>query len=112
MGSIPAITPYFGHSVQKSDTDFLLGRLMLHLGNASSSVRFPKGVAGQCLREIGGSGAARLPLWRDDDYDVRENGTVIGRIFSVPSAAPGPGCGREAARQRTALRPRARPRYD
>jgi hypothetical protein len=35
--------------------------------------------------------------WRDDDYDVLENGVVIGRIFKVlvaPEAAPG--CGRVA----------------
>src|SRR5262249_21241426 len=25
---------------------------------------------------------------RDDDYDVLENGVVVGRIFKVPAAAP------------------------
>jgi hypothetical protein len=24
--------------------------------------------------------------WRDDDYDVLENGVVVGRIFKVPVA--------------------------
>jgi hypothetical protein len=26
--------------------------------------------------------------WRDDDYDVLENGVVVGRIFKVPVAPP------------------------
>ena len=26
--------------------------------------------------------------WRDDDYDVLEDGVVAGRIFLVPAAAP------------------------
>jgi hypothetical protein len=35
--------------------------------------------------------------WRDDDYDVLENGVVVGRIFMVPVAPrAGPGCGRVA----------------
>jgi hypothetical protein len=28
--------------------------------------------------------------WRDDDYDVLENGVVVGRIFMVPVAAGSP----------------------
>ena len=32
---------------------------------------------------------------RDDDYDVLENGVLVGRIFKVPAAPHGrPGCGR------------------
>jgi hypothetical protein len=26
--------------------------------------------------------------WGDDDYDVLENGVVVGRIFKMPAAAP------------------------
>ena len=26
--------------------------------------------------------------WRDDDYDVLENGVVVGCIFNVPGAQP------------------------
>jgi hypothetical protein len=26
--------------------------------------------------------------WRDDDYDVLENGVVVGRILTVPVAPP------------------------
>ena len=26
--------------------------------------------------------------WGDDDYDVLENGVVVGRIFTVPVAPP------------------------
>jgi hypothetical protein len=26
--------------------------------------------------------------WREDDYDVLENGVVVGRIFKVPVAPP------------------------
>ena len=26
--------------------------------------------------------------WRDDDYDVLENGVVVGRIFHLEAAAP------------------------
>jgi hypothetical protein len=28
------------------------------------------------------------PSRREDDYDVLENGVVVGRIFKVPAAAP------------------------
>jgi hypothetical protein len=32
----------------------------------------------------------RAPIGdNQDDYDVLENGVVVGRIFTVPSAAPG-----------------------
>jgi hypothetical protein len=33
----------------------------------------------------------RAPIgWHQDDYDVIENGVVVGRIFKVPIAPPGP----------------------
>jgi len=34
--------------------------------------------------------------WGDDDYDVLENGKVVGRIFHLDAAAPD--CGRAAWR--------------
>jgi hypothetical protein len=30
----------------------------------------------------------RSGQWRDDDYDVLENGVVVGRIFHLDAAAP------------------------
>jgi hypothetical protein len=35
-----------------------------------------------------GSASRLSGQWRDDDYDVLENGVVVGRIFKMP-AAPG-----------------------
>jgi len=32
------------------------------------------------------SGSRSFGQWRDDDYDVIEGGTVVGRIFKVPIA--------------------------
>jgi hypothetical protein len=66
-------------------------------------VRVPKGVAAAACENRWDWAArprAHPASWRDDDYDVRKNGTVIGRIFSVPSAAPEDGAryGREIAR--------------
>jgi hypothetical protein len=36
-----------------------------------------------------GSASRPSGQWRDDDYDVLENGVVIGRIFLVPVAPEG-----------------------
>ena len=33
-----------------------------------------------------GSASRLSGQWRDDDYDVVENGVVVGRIFKVPVA--------------------------
>ena len=33
-----------------------------------------------------GSASRSSGEWRDDDYDVLENGVVVGRIFKVPVA--------------------------
>jgi hypothetical protein len=42
--------------------------------------------------------------WRDDDYDVLENGVVVGRIFKVPIGRKRPRadqrCGAAGARCR------------
>jgi hypothetical protein len=34
------------------------------------------------------SGSRPSGQWRDDDYDVLENGVVVGRIFHLDAAAP------------------------
>jgi hypothetical protein len=36
-----------------------------------------------------GSASRSSDQWRDDDYDVLENGVVVGRIFKVPAAPEG-----------------------
>jgi hypothetical protein len=36
-----------------------------------------------------GSASRPSGQWRDDDYDVLENGVVVGRIFKVPVAPEG-----------------------
>ena len=33
--------------------------------------------------------------WRDDDYDVLEDGEVVGRIFFLDAVGPAPGCGHQ-----------------
>jgi hypothetical protein len=61
----------------------------------------------------------RAPIgWNQDDFDVLEDGLIVGRIFTVPVAPQGrPGCGRAATRRprssgrRTATKRRARLRW-
>jgi hypothetical protein len=36
-----------------------------------------------------GSASRSSGQWRDDDYDVLENGVVVGRIFKAQVAPPG-----------------------
>jgi hypothetical protein len=36
-----------------------------------------------------GSASRSSGQWREDDYDVLENGVVVGRIFRVPVAPEG-----------------------
>jgi len=62
--------------------------------------------------------ASRLSgQWRDDDYDVLENGVLVGRIFKVPVAPRvALGCGRAAttgtyAGRRMATSRLAKPRW-
>jgi hypothetical protein len=44
--------------------------------------------------------------WRDDDYDVLENGVVVGRIFCrEPRRRTVPGCGHRATTATYAARP-------
>src|SRR5262245_29327076 len=52
--------------------------------------------------------------WRDDDYDVLENGVIVGRIFKVsvaPADRPGPATTATSSALRTAMSRRARPRW-
>jgi hypothetical protein len=36
-----------------------------------------------------GSASRSSGEWSDDDYDVLEDGVIVGRIFTVPVAPPG-----------------------
>jgi hypothetical protein len=41
------------------------------------------------LKRASSSASRPSGEWRDDDYDVLEGGTVVGRIFKVPTAPEG-----------------------
>jgi hypothetical protein len=69
-------------------------------GSDSLAVRFrcrpPQGRSWKRTRAVAvvaarprGSASRPSGQWRDDDYDVLENGVVIGRIFMVPVAPEG-----------------------
>jgi hypothetical protein len=57
----------------------------------------------------------RLWRWRDDRYDVVENGVMVGRIFKAPAAPRGRqwmwASGHNGEIRRAATSRRARPRW-